>query len=121
MSLVSNVSSILSFQKFNSFSEIHISSLSETDQIKTRVELQSDKDTTISNEIMSNADYMCLHNKILISGKYNFESCRVSLNHRLKIDCFRFMLLDYSDNLLCEFIEFGFSDTLFWQTSIQKF
>lgn len=99
---------MLSFQKFNSFSEIHISSLSETDQIKTRVETKSGKDTPISNEIMSSADYISLHNNILLSGKYNFESCRVSLNHRLKIDFFRFMLLDYSDNLLCEFLEFGF-------------
>ena len=42
------------------------------------------------------------------SGLYNFESCRISLHTKLNISFFRFMLSDYEDKEVCEFLEYGF-------------
>ena len=43
-----------------------------------------------------------------LSGKYNFESCKCSLNTNLRVDYFRFMLTDYHDIGICDFLEYGF-------------
>ena len=53
-------------------------------------------------------DYIFMHNSICLSGKYNFEECKFSLDTNLKIDYFRFMLSDYHDTNLCDLLEFGF-------------
>ena len=41
------------------------------------------------------------------SGLYNFESCRISLHTKLNISFFRFMLSDYEDKEVCEFLEYS--------------
>ena len=53
-------------------------------------------------------DYIKKHNEIVRSGRYNFEGCRFPLKTNLKIDFFRFMLHDYEDTSICDFLEFGF-------------
>ena len=40
-------------------------------------------------------DFICMHDQIFKSGKYNFEGCKFSLNTHFNIDYFRFMLSDY--------------------------
>ena len=47
-----------------------------------------------------------MHHQIFKSGKYNVEGCKYSLNTHLNIDCVRFMLSDYHDEQLCQFLEF---------------
>ena len=42
------------------------------------------------------------------SGLYNFESCRMSLHTKLSISFIRFMLSDYEDKEVCEFLEYRF-------------
>lgn len=49
-----------------------------------------------------------MHDKIVKSGKYNFEGCRFPLQTHLNIDYFRFMLSDYHDKQLCDLLQFGF-------------
>ena len=54
------------------------------------------------------SDYTFMHNSIGLSGKYNFEGCKFSLDTNLNIEYFRFMLTDYHDQNLCDLLEFGF-------------
>ena len=49
-----------------------------------------------------------VHNKVRLSGKYNFEGCRIRINYRMNIEFLRSMLSDYKDKQICEFLEFGF-------------
>ena len=56
----------------------------------------------------SNEEYIQLHNKVFLSGRYNFEGCRIPLKSNLNIDFFRFMLYGYEDEAICDFFEFGF-------------
>ena len=56
----------------------------------------------------SDYDYINQHNKIFRSGRYNFEGCKFPLKTNLNIDYFRFMLFDYEDEAICDFLEFGF-------------
>lgn len=54
------------------------------------------------------ANYIKIHDLIHSSGQYNFEACKFPLHTKLNIDYFRFMLLDYKDNVICDFLEYGF-------------
>ena len=54
------------------------------------------------------ANYIKIHDLIHSSGQYNFEACKFPLHTKLNIDYFRFMLLDYEDNVICDFLEYGF-------------
>ena len=56
----------------------------------------------------SDYDYINQHNKIFRSGRYNFEGCKFPLKTNLNIDYFRFMLFEYEDEAICDFLEFGF-------------
>ena len=57
----------------------------------------------------SDFDYIKKHNEIVRSGRYNFEGCRFPLKTNLKNEeFFRFMLHDYEDASICDFLEFGF-------------
>lgn len=49
-----------------------------------------------------------MHDQICLSGGYNFEGCRFSLNTKINLDYLRFMLTDYHDTDICEMLEFGF-------------
>ena len=49
-----------------------------------------------------------VHEKVIQSGKYNFEGCRIPVNEKLNIQYIREMLHDYKDQQLCDFLEFGF-------------
>ena len=42
------------------------------------------------------------------SGLYNFESCKIPLRTNLNIPFFRFMLSDYEDKQVCDFLDYGF-------------
>ena len=48
------------------------------------------------------------HNEIVRSGRYNFKGFRFPLKPNLKIDFVRFMLHDYEDASICDFLEFPF-------------
>lgn len=56
----------------------------------------------------SDEEYINIHNQIFLSGRYNFEGCKISLDSNLNIDFFRFMLKGYKDEQICEFLEYGF-------------
>lgn len=56
----------------------------------------------------SSEEFIFAHNKIVESGRYNFQKCKFTLKTRLNVDFFRFMLTDYPDKQLCNFLEFGF-------------
>lgn len=48
------------------------------------------------------------HNKVIESGKYNFEGCRISINEKIIINYLRSWLIDYKDEEVCDFLEYGF-------------
>ena len=56
----------------------------------------------------SDKEYILLHNQVFLSGRYNFEGCRIPLKSNLNIDYFRCMLYGYKDEAICDFLEFGF-------------
>ena len=60
------------------------------------------------DEILDDNQFLELHQKVVNSGLYNFEGWRIPLQTRLNIPFFRFMLSDYDDLAVCEFLEFGF-------------
>ena len=49
-----------------------------------------------------------LYQKVFSSGRYNFEACRIPLETKLNVEFFRFMLSDYNDKIVVDFLEFGF-------------
>ena len=49
-----------------------------------------------------------MHQKVVCSGRYNFEGCQIPLPTRLNIPFFRFILSDYEDLAVCDFLEYGF-------------
>ena len=64
--------------------------------------------STVDSFCHDQTNYINMHDSIFYSGKYNFEGCKFSLHTKLNIDYFRFMLLDYDDCAICDFLEFGF-------------
>ena len=52
------------------------------------------QNTSISLSYYSIPDFILLNGLIFLSGKYNFEGCRISLQTHLNIDYFKFMLFD---------------------------
>lgn len=58
--------------------------------------------------LLSDKEYISMHNQIVRSGRYNFEGCKFSLKTHLNIAYFRFMLHGYKDVGLCDLLEFGF-------------
>lgn len=48
------------------------------------------------------------HHKVIDSNKFNFEGCRIPVNENLNNSYLRFMLQNYKDQQLCDFLEFGF-------------
>ena len=58
---------------------------------------------------MSNSVLIDLFEKVNRSGRPNFRGCRIALpNNRFNIPLWRDLLDDYSDKLICEFLEYGF-------------
>ena len=58
--------------------------------------------------LQSDEEYIFQHDKIFLSGRYNFEGCKIPLKSNLNIDYFRFMLYGYEDEAICDFLEYGF-------------
>ena len=52
-------------------------------------------------------DIIQTHTKVLQSGVPNFLGCRIPVKSNINIEFFRENLQDYSDNIICEFLEFG--------------
>ena len=52
--------------------------------------------------------FLYIYQKVIESGKYNFEACRIPLKTNLNVEFFIFMLSDYEDNAVVEFLESGF-------------
>ncbi|MES9902603.1 MAG: hypothetical protein ABW168_07960 [Sedimenticola sp.] len=48
------------------------------------------------------------HDKVVNSGKYNFEGCKIPVNENMNFSFMRHMLASYNDKIVCEFLEFGF-------------
>ena len=51
--------------------------------------------------------FFFIYQKVIESGKYNFEACRIPLKTNLNVEFFRFML-SYYGKAVVEFLEFGF-------------
>ena len=51
---------------------------------------------------------MDAHEKVLNSGKFNYQGCKIRVNHRVNFEFLREALKDYKDNDLCDLLEFGF-------------
>lgn len=48
-----------------------------------------------------------LHDVIHASGVYNHKHCRIPLSSALSISLWRSYLVDYSDSIVCDYLEFG--------------
>lgn len=48
-----------------------------------------------------------LHDVIHASGVYNHKHCRIPLSSALNILLWRSYLVDYSDSIVCDYLEFG--------------
>ena len=53
-------------------------------------------------------NFFDLYQKVFSSGRYNFEACHIPLETKLNIEFFRFMLSEYNDKIVVDFLEFGF-------------
>ena len=49
-----------------------------------------------------------IHKQVKLSGKHNFEGCRIPINAKINTDFMRNMLFDYKDKVVCDLLEFGF-------------
>ena len=49
-----------------------------------------------------------IHKQVKLSGKHNFEGCRIPINTKINTDFMRNMLFDYKDKVVCDLLEFGF-------------
>ena len=62
--------------------------------------LNTNTKTVVNNDIsgchrsthFSDEEYINIHNQIFLSGRYNFEGRKISLDSNLNIEFFRFML-----------------------------
>lgn len=64
---------------------------------------------TTEDEVFSAAYFIDLHNKVRLSGTYNFAGARVELAHsKINVDLFRQKLEDYDDKVICQFLQYGF-------------
>ena len=48
------------------------------------------------------------HEKVIQSGKFNFEGCKIKMNHRMNFESLRDQLKDYKDAQLFDLLEIGF-------------
>ena len=48
------------------------------------------------------------HEKVLQSGKFNYQDCKIKVNHRMNFEILREYLKDYKNNYLYDRLEFGF-------------
>ena len=48
------------------------------------------------------------HHKIIESGKFNFQECRIPIYSKLNVTYIRSWLADFKDQTLCDLLEFGF-------------
>ena len=52
--------------------------------------------------------FLNAHEKVVESGKFNFEGCKIKVNDRMNFEFLRDQLKDYKDTKLCDLLEFGF-------------
>ena len=76
----------------NSFTEFQIDTFAHSD-------------VAFSDKI---SEFFYIYQKVIESGKYNFEACHIPLKTNLNVEFFRFMLSDYEDKAVVDFLEFGF-------------
>ncbi|VDI73555.1 carboxymethylenebutenolidase [Mytilus galloprovincialis] len=48
-----------------------------------------------------------IHNQIVQSGYPNYLGCRIPVKSGINVDFFRENLIDYDDEIICEFLQFG--------------
>lgn len=84
-------------------SEVKIIEFSGSSSCETKHQLEQP-----SFEILKDDEYLDLHFRVKSSGLYNFEGCKIPLKTRLNIPFFRFMLSEYEDKVICDFLEYGF-------------
>ena len=60
------------------------------------------------SETFKKMDFFKAFHKVKKSGHYNFECCKIPLETKLNIPFFRFMLNDYDDLIVVDFLEYGF-------------
>lgn len=64
--------------------------------------------------------FLDAHEKVVQSGKFNFEGCKIKVNYRMNFKSLRFLLNDYKDEQLCDLLEFGFPIGYLGDESILK-
>ena len=55
----------------------------------------------------AHAEYMQIYDTVRSSGKYNYQQCRIPLPQPLHISAWRKRLHAYHDNIICDYLEFG--------------
>ena len=61
------------------------------------------------DELFPAISFINLHYKVRACGTYNFAGARVELPHcKLKVETFRKLLLDYDDQGVCQYLQYGF-------------
>ena len=87
------------FQSNSNFSHVLNESLSGSQSFSVERKL--------SNHMLF-SQFFELYQKVTESGLYNYEGCRIPLKTNLNVPFFRFMLSDYQDREVCEFLDYGF-------------
>lgn len=49
-----------------------------------------------------------IHEMVKISGKHNFEHCKIPVNNKINTDYMKSMLKNYNDTLVCDLLKYGF-------------
>jgi len=62
---------------------------------------------TAHEQCFSFQPYIDLHERVRASGLPNYKQCRLPVPSRLCVTVWRDYLQDYFDNIVCEFLEFG--------------
>lgn len=62
---------------------------------------------TAHEPYFTNDQFIDLHERVKSSGQSNFRSCRLSVPSRLRIANWRIYLKDYHDDIVCDYLEFG--------------
>jgi hypothetical protein len=57
---------------------------------------------------LSSLNKLDIARQVKASGKFNFEGCRIPVNHKIDTAFMTRMLHDYNDLQVCELLKFGF-------------
>ena len=62
---------------------------------------------SVSPPVLDDTRAIFTHDSVYASGVFNHQACRLPVSTRLNIPLWRALLAEYEDNVICDYLEFG--------------